>query len=581
MAVLMTLALTLASSGTFHLRLATQQSNAEQARNLAESTLTLAVDQLQDQPDFGAGGTVASVQAQFRGMGPVGNLTFHAPEASRLSIPLSINNLEGDTTVNLTDGRVLPPFSAYLVAVAQVNGVTKRVESILRIPVYRYAIATSGTLESNGGLFVASVEQFTDLSNGLAAVAPEKLLPGHVVGNGTQPMLLESSASNSTTVTGDAIAGGAVTLGQFTTVDGSVRQNSSPETLPELDPRDYDPANFAGLTTIQQSQIRNTVNPLNPVSLEGPWRRSGDLEVLNGLELNGGYLYVDGDLTITNGLSGKGSIFCTGDINLRGGSGFSTDNIQALVAQGDVNIQGGGTTPDVSFFTGVLYNRSKMALSDVTVVGSAVNNSPTQGGVQLDRVNLISSPEAINFEWDFGGEPVVTLTAAQQGLYTIGLPGQSARDSELSSFFNVQRDAFDIPMSNDIRLALYGAVQDDPIAPPAELASCDNARDMATIMLALRDPVGDPIRIRYPPGGQQFFTSRQIVRPTLQDWIDYLEPLFTEYQEVTRNRIINSDILYQRTKQESLKKGKFSLDPNQFIQFEDKIRVVWMDETSD
>ncbi len=42
--------------------------------------------------------------------------------------------------------------------------------------------------------------------------------------------------------------------------------------------------------------------------------------------------------------------------------------------------------------------------------------------------------------------------------------------------------------------------------------------------------------------------------------------------------INNVNDLYQKTKQESLRKGEFTLEPNQFVPFEDRVRVIWSRE---
>ena len=111
MAVLAALALTLASTTTFHLRLANRQSMGEQACNLADSVMAAAIDRLGSQRDFGVAPTSASgvITAQLSPDGPPGRLTFHAPLAEEWHVPVSVNNLENDASVTLADGRSLPP----------------------------------------------------------------------------------------------------------------------------------------------------------------------------------------------------------------------------------------------------------------------------------------------------------------------------------------------------------------------------------------------------------------------------------------------------------------------------------------
>ena len=39
--------------------------------------------------------------------------------------------------------------------------------------------------------------------------------------------------------------------------------------------------------------------------------------------------------------------------------------------------------------------------------------------------------------------------------------------------------------------------------------------------------------------------------------------------------------LYQNTKHESMQRGEFTLEPNQFVPFEDRVRVIWSREIPD
>lgn len=590
MAVLLTLSLTLASQGTFHLRLATKQSNAEQARNLAESTLTMTIDRLNDNQGFGAGTTTAAdaVRVRFDATGPEGVLTFHSTLANQLGVPVSVNNLENDASVALSDGRTVPANSAYLAARAEINGVSSVMEAFLRVPVYRNAVATSGSLSSTGGLFVASVDNLFALRNGVAGVAPEELLPGHVAANSMEETVLDStSLSNETLITGDARAGGNITLGAFTTVQGSVRQNAPPESLPDLNITDYDNQNFAGLSTIGQQQLNNPGNPLDPVVLEGPWRRQGDLSILNGLDLNGGYLYVNGDLTVRSGLQGKGAIFATGDIRVEGAAAFSTNNTQALVAGGDLTVIGGAnpSARESAYFTGVSYNEGNVRLENVTQVGSVVNNSSQETTVEMTRVNSINVPSVVDFEWDFGGAPAAQMPRVGPGSFHFGVPGQDYNDSDnLSPFFDPQTDSFDIPATaREIEVSLYKRESGSTLRE-FEVRSFSTVQEVANFLHSERDSQGNklPINAVWSPQerAQGFLNpdNQNNIDPTVQDWLDVITPEFEAYQDQLHQRIINSDILYRQTRQESLKKGKFQLDPSQFLQFSEEVRIVWIKE---
>lgn len=593
MSVILVLALTLATQGTFQLRLATNQGNTGQARNLAESAIALAVDVLSDDQDFGVGTPTASdtIRAQFVSGGPESVVTFDPRLAASLEQPVSVNNLENDASVTLESGRAIPPFSAYLATRASHNGVSVTLEAVLHVPVYPYAIATSGNLSSTGGLFVAAVDELADLNNGLATLPPEEVLPGHIAANGTQNMVLDSSSqANQTIVTGDAQAGGSVTLGQFTTIQGSIRQNASPEALPDLQLANYDNADFAGLVTIGASQLRNTINPLNPVSMEGPYRKQGDLTIQNGLELNGGYLYVDGDLHIQGELSGKGAVFVDGEMKVDRAGAFSTDNVQAILAQGDIDIQGGSNAAasDSAFLTGVLYNKGDVRLSNVSILGSLVNNSQVETSLELSQANLIHVPEVIEFEWDFGGADLSGLHRAggMNAPFELGLPGQTFMDKDnIDDYFDSSADSFRVPTSaEETAVALYAPqryVQNSAAITPElyrNAGSFTSVEELADFFLSFRT-VGSPSPLRHLTIKAGLGVGElPVLNPTRDDWITYLTPIFEQYQVRTYNRIYNSDILYRKARQESLRSGKLKLDPSQFLQFEDAVRVIWMDE---
>ena len=563
MAVLGTIALTLATTTTFHLRLSNRQSLGAQARNLSESVLAFAVDRLADQRSFGAGttSTAENITVQFSADAPTGRLTFHGPQATSWGMPVSVNNLEGDTAVVLADGRSLPPFSAYLVAQAEYGGVTKLMESVITIPKYKYALATSGKVVSNGRLLVASIEDGTDLSGGLSAVPASDLKPGHLAALSTDQTVLDAaSPSNATTITGDVVSGGSVTLGTYTNVQGSVLQNHEPEELPDIEVTDYDPAGWTGLETISTSSLTAS-SPANPVEMAGVWRRQGDLDVYGELDLDGGYLYVDGDLSITGGVSGKGSIFCTGDVNIGDASGFVSDNVQALVAEGDITISGGSSSSDRdnSFFTGVLFSKGGMNLSNVTVVGSVVNNSSAPNStLTLNNVGLLSNPEKVSF--DFG----IPVPAQREHFDFDGGDNQLEFIPDTADFlaqYDASNDEFVTAGQGSLMIRIFetgdvGSHHDEPI-PFGAYSS------VQALHAAITDP-NTPYHWSY--NGQ----DSQALDQNVSDYYSWFNGV-----------IGNVDDLYQNTKQESMQRGEFTLEPNQFIPFEDRVRVIWSRELPD
>jgi len=121
--------------------------------------------------------------------------------------------------------------------------------------------------------------------------------------------------------------------------------------------------------------------------------------VLNkGLLLNGGVLYVDGDLTIQDGVNGYGAVFCTGSLSVTGGSDLGSDSLCALVAGDGLTLKGSGAAS--TQFRGLVYSGGALKVSDVTVVGSLVGNSPSGATMTVDRANLVYDPKGVDLSFD-------------------------------------------------------------------------------------------------------------------------------------------------------------------------------------
>lgn len=548
-AILVLVALTMATTGTSHLQVATRQSNLEVARNLAESVTALAIDKLADDPSFGLSPDAAqrSLSISFNGRDQ-GRLTFDTDTASAWTIPLSVNNVENDTASSGT-GRTLAPFTAQIMAVGESNGVVVMRETILRIPNYKFAIATSGQLTSNGGLYVAAVDALADLSGGLASVPADQLEDGNVAANGAS-LVLSSSPAQPTIITGDAQSGGTILLGAQTDVQGSVVENSDPAPLPDLEVGDYDPAGWTGLFELTSGTSSSTL------TLEGPVRRAGDLTISNGgLELNGAYLYVDGDLVVNGGITGQGAVFCSGDITVSGASALSTDNVQALVAEGDVTIN--GYDKDSSHFVGVIYNRGDVSISDITVIGSLVNKAPAGSTFSISRTNAIGAPEAVDFEWEFPFEARVDMPTPglpMDGFTYIKVGGEV----NLDTLYNPATDSFDPDLVTAETAPILFHIGSSTMLPGGP-----NYRETTDFEQAAQ--------WWWEGNANAGSVSIDVVRQQLQAYVNTFLDQF-------RANLADLDALYQKTKDPTLKKGKFTLDPNQFIQFSERVRVVWVRE---
>lgn len=501
--VLLTLAFTLASSSVFHLNVAAQVSNLEQARNLAESAVARGVERLLDSPSYGVIG-----------------------DADAKSLEIHFDGSRPDI-------------------VGRCNGVTRTVETVVNIPRYKYAIATSGTLTSSGGLTVTSVEELADLSGGLASVLAEDLLPGHIAANGTgAALVLSSTAAQPTLVTGDALSGGTAALGPQTTVEGAVIQGADPVELPDMVVEDYDPAGWMGLF-----ELTNPAGYASTLTLEGPVRVTGNLDVIaGGLEIEGAYLYVDGNLDVTGGIIGKGAVFATGSITVDGASVFSTDNVQALVAKGNLSII--GLDKGASYFQGVMFNNGDFYAADITLAGSLANNAPLgeTSTFELERANVVHVPEAVSFDFRFPFKARSTIGVP--GLM-LGPPGPYPEEDYPSY----------VRADDNIDLAPYYNPITDTIDP--NLATAENTPVIYTITGSAFDPVTGSLM-------SEEFTDSQLLEAA--DWYitvgndggggptpEQAEAILLERKDIFlaqfKLNLEDANALYQRTRDPNLIHG--------------------------
>ena len=560
MAVLACLALTLASTTTFHLRLANRTSQNEQARNLAESVLAKAKDLMVDNQEMAENPVETDViTAQFSPESPQGILTFYPPLAEELGVPVSVNNLRNDASVVLADGRSLPPFSAYLAARAEYAGVPKIVETVIQVPLYKYAIATSGPINSSGKLLVASINSETDLSGGLASIPPDELEPGHLAAFGTEDTSLDSeSAEDGSLITGDVISSGGVSLGPYTDVRGAVEQGQEREDLPELTVTDYDPQNWAGLQTLGQEQY---LDDGSSMILEGTWKRQGDLLIQKELNLDGAYIYVDGDVELAEGVGGTGSIFATGDIVLGKASNFDAEDVQALVAGGSITVSGGddASDRDTSMFHGILFSHGGMTLNNVTVVGSVVNNSPDRDQVmELNNVGLLSNPDVLEFDFGIpmGPSSDVGNAYVDEEEYFF----RAASDT-WEGFYSPEDGEFRIPDLEEIPLSLFRR----DYAGGARVryrATFPNVQDAWDWLLEQHGEPGD----EYDDEGHPIDHFQALQAASVGFRAKFIEALHDANEFMAQSR------------HPSMAKGKFTLEPNQFVPFASKVRVLWSRE---
>jgi len=556
------LALVCVGASFSHLTLSTRGERIVDAEMAADSVANLAAARLLQQATFGTTGPAAQRSLEITLPQGSARVSFDAQQALDWQIPQSRNNLASETSLAGFQ-RNIPPQSVQIIAEGRSGGVRRLIEVIVNQPPYKWAVASTGNIHSTGGLQVMGVKDLGMLANGIDQLPPDQILPGHVASDSadSQALQLDSSAAAPSLITGDAQACGSVALGPSTVVNGQVKPNSDPAKLPEFVVQRYDPEGIQGLQVVPQSSVSSAFQ------VAGLWRRSGDFSVRRGgLELNQGYLYVDGDLEVYGGLSGKGAIFATGNVTVHGCSEFQADSLQAIMAGGDVSLE--GSDADSSSFQGLIMGGGDLHARHMSLVGSFLGTSREPGGsnVNLDQVKMVSNPQAISLDFpELFARQTNAITMATGLSSSTTVPGGPlapgpAPLGQGQTLSTVQS----IPAPNLTAERFYDPVRDvlDP-----NLVTIDNM----------------PIHYRFNDGyiaktyaEMREYTRRRLVVSENGEFLMHFQGSDEHLRESMREGVVIANQVYQRARQRGLERGRFSLDPNQFIQTSDKMRrMLW------
>lgn len=380
--VVSTLAFTVAAASLAHLNYTTRVSNGEQAQNLADSTISLAIERLLTTADFGAN-RASDASLELKGDRGVGRLSFNQTVARDWGIDYSTNNLEGSNPVLGVDvQRPIPKAATQLIATATVGGVSRTVETVLYVPPFPYAVACAGPFHSTGRLEVGAVNQLASIQS-LTELDPARLLAAHLASNavGEQAMVLGPESI----IRGDVRSAGQIQMDNTVEIDGEVRSGSDPVSIPKENVASYDPE-LLGKPNLQILTPGTVAAP----TYQGFAKVTGDMTVDNGLRLDDGVLFVNGNLVVNGGLQGSGALFVTKNLTITGSSTLSTDNTVAIMAGGDVSMVGGGSYS--SAFQGLMYTEGNFTARQISLMGVFIQNNPN-ATVEISDAKLIYAPE--------------------------------------------------------------------------------------------------------------------------------------------------------------------------------------------
>ncbi|MEW6277035.1 MAG: hypothetical protein AB1758_00330 [Candidatus Eremiobacterota bacterium] len=352
-------------------------SNGDMALNEAEAGLSELMARLPDDNRFGMADEEirGTVTPGLRPGEAYHVLTFR----QGAGFPHSTNNLDG-TRPSGSLGRTIPMGTLHAVSTGFCRGQYRTVEAVIQHPPFPFGLATSGSILSRSPLIVRGVSSTAQL------LMDRDDRPGHVVCNAAQGVEIQRgpSPSESTYISGFIRSVGPVKVEPPAEIRCGVREYADPSDLPLVNVQSYRNRGEEGVVNILQGNFGSQV-------MDVMYYSDHDLRYDGSVHLKNAFLYVDGDLEITGGVTGVGALVVDGNLTLNGGASLSSQNRLAMLCSGTITLKGGG-----NHLQGLLYARGGLDAENVTVVGSAVVNSgtPGEGGAVLDRVVFVADEAA-------------------------------------------------------------------------------------------------------------------------------------------------------------------------------------------
>lgn len=365
----------LASFSIIQLRTSTGTEESDHARNLAESAIYMGIDKLCTQANYGLAKEHLDAPAADYPRISQGVLTFDPDQASALKMGTSFNNLGSKQNGISPDGRTVPGETALLVGMGKSGNARIEVECMYYRPSFPTGLHTGGTLTATG-LQMAGLMPGVEFLGNLGSHPPQDLRPVDLHSNASLNLGAGSEVS------GDVSAVDQITLTNDAKVRGEVRPFVAPQLLPSLN-----------LAQIRQSLIDDGIAPI-PVggsvgSISVNWysESTTDLVINGDLNLDGGLLYVHGNVDVTGKVTGRGALVSRRNITIHQGSNLDMRTVTVLAADGDITLEGQAAS---KYFHGLCYSGGSLTASDMTVVGSLV----CHGSTQLDNVDLVQTEVA-------------------------------------------------------------------------------------------------------------------------------------------------------------------------------------------
>ncbi len=378
-----TLGMAMSSLSVQHLTMMTKSLNRSQALDLARSAMAMGLERVLADNEYGTKGgqtTLTFTDSE----GGVGRLTFDAADASTLGIPRSINNLTGTGPVAGPNGETIPHKSVHLVAVGKTrSGVTRTVETVLRLPPYPYAAASDFKIDASG-IIVGGLDP------GAPPGMPRgKLRPASIFSNNEDRDAVK--LGDRSTVSGDLLAKGEIEVDRGATVAGDIRENQESRDLPRIKISDYDP--------IVKGRPYFPMQEVYPGGLifSGEMRREGNLNVDGTMSMQGAVIYVNGAVNVAGALTGKGVLVATGDVTVNDHAELDAQDRIAIVSGKKLTLRGGGYRS--SLIQGTLYSEGGFEADQLTLRGVLIARNGKNGGsnsVKLTNSRVIKDDGVVS-----------------------------------------------------------------------------------------------------------------------------------------------------------------------------------------
>lgn len=158
--VLLLLGMVAGGLGIFQLNFASQVKESASVQYIAEAGIAEAMHNLNDDHTWGNTEGTKTIVKEFSSSGSKGKYTITFKNGAS---NYSVNNLNGTTTVPGYRGTQVPPHSALIMSTGTSGGKTRTIEVLVNLPPFKYAVATSGAINSpDSHLYVAGAKTMDD-----------------------------------------------------------------------------------------------------------------------------------------------------------------------------------------------------------------------------------------------------------------------------------------------------------------------------------------------------------------------------------------------------------------------------------